>query len=311
VSLGNEGGSNGGGCIVLVGAASRCGAVPELLTLKLREGNMLLERGANAEGWRSDISFGGNSRSDGRLGRGGGSFLSVLPSRAISCFRPPLSSVCAGFMLSFCRRSRKASMPSFGSEVVGSGGALFACCGNFGRAGNPILRVDMEEARDVVEATDVRSLEMLPTLRELPCVPDRLCPFIGPSCDGILNVLEVLGRRSDLPSNGPGAMLSNRFVMLFPPSIRGLSGANRGLGSTYRCCGVGSILSRGCGVALWGVALRLDGNGGKAQSRFEGRVGDGGASLRRGTGVVTLLFILKGDLGGADDGRGERLLGSL
>jgi hypothetical protein len=73
---------------------------------------------------------------------------------------------------------------------------------------------------------------------------------------------------------------------------------------------VGSRRSRGCGVALWGVPVRLDGNGGKAQSRLE-YVGEGGAILRRGTGVVTLLFILKGDLGGAGDGRGERLLGSL
>jgi hypothetical protein len=141
-------------------------------------------------------------------------------------------------------------MPSLGSDVVGSGGALFACCGILGRAGNPMLRVDKEDERDVVEVTDVRCLDALPTLRVLPCVPTRLCPWLGPSCNGSLNVLEVLGRRSARPSNGPGAILSIRFAMLSPPSIRGLSGANKGLGSTYRCCGVGSILSRGCGVAL-------------------------------------------------------------
>jgi hypothetical protein len=67
-------------------------------------------------------------------------------------------------------------MPSLGSEVVGSGGALFACVPIFGRAGRPILRIDREEARDVVEVTDVRCFGALPTLRVLPCVPVLLCP---------------------------------------------------------------------------------------------------------------------------------------
>jgi hypothetical protein len=49
--------------------------------------------------------------------------------------------------------------------------------------------------------------------------------------EGGLEVLEVLGLLSALPSNGPGAILSIRFVTLSPPSIRGLSGAKSGLGA--------------------------------------------------------------------------------
>lgn len=40
--------------------------------------------------------------------------------------------------------------------------------------------------------------------------------------------LEVLGLRS--PAKGPGAMVSNLLTTLSPAFIRGLNGANRGLG---------------------------------------------------------------------------------
>jgi hypothetical protein len=88
------------------------------------------------------MSLGGNSLSEGLRGRGGGSLLSLLPSRVTSTFGPPFSSARAGLMLSFCKRSRNASIPSLGSDVVGSGGALFACDPNFGRAGKPTLRAE-------------------------------------------------------------------------------------------------------------------------------------------------------------------------
>ena len=123
--------------------------------------------------------------------------------------------------------------------------------------------------------------------------------------------LEVLGRRSARPSNGPGAMESMRFAILSPPSNLGLRGAKRGLGSAYKCCGEGSRLSRCCGLAVWNVALLLDGKGGKAQSKFEEILGDGGPIFGRGTGAVALRFILYGDLGGVGESIGDRLLGSL
>jgi hypothetical protein len=41
---------------------------------------------------------------------------------------------------------------------------------------------------------------------------------------------------------------------------------------------------------------------GKGLSALPGKSGKGGASLRRGRGVVTLLFILKGDFGGGERG---------
>lgn len=100
-----------------------------------------------------------------------------------------------------------------------------------------------------------------------------------------------------------------RFATLFPPSRRGLRGANKGLGSAYSCFGERSNFSRCCGFALCGVvALRFWGNGGKAQSRLDVRSGDGGPSFRRGTGVVALRFMMKGDLGGVGDRKGDRLL---
>jgi len=130
---------------------------------------------------------------------------------------------------------------------------VFTFIPGFGRAGRPILRVEYAEARDVVDDTEVRRFVALPallTLRVLPCVLDLLCPNEGPSCVNDLGVLGLLGVRSDLPSKGPGAMLSMRFETLSPPSIRGLRGAKSGLGSAYRCCGLGSGLSRVCGLAL-------------------------------------------------------------
>jgi hypothetical protein len=172
------------------------------------------------------------------------------------------------------------------------------------------------EARDIVEDTELCLLcfrEELPMLLELPCVAVLLCPKDAASGkgEGGFDELEVLGLQSARPSKGPGAMLSILFVMLSPPSNLGLSGAKRGLGGAYNCCGAGSNLSRCCGRALWGVALLLDGNGGNAQSKLD-IVGEGGAIRGRGnTGVVALLFILKGDFGGVGDIIGDRLLGSL
>ena len=65
----------------------------------------------------------------------------------------------------------------------------------------------------------------------LPCVPLLLCPNKGsPVADG-LRPSDVLG----LLSKGPGAIASILFKTLNPPSMRGLTGANSGLGAAYRC----------------------------------------------------------------------------
>jgi hypothetical protein len=155
-------------------------------------------------------------------------------------------------LLSFWRRSRKASMPSFCSGVAGSGGGVVFTALNpgFVRSIEPTLGVEYAEARDVVVDTDVRCFVTPPTLCTLSCVSVLLCPNNAPLFTGDLGALEVLGLRSARPSKGPGEMLSIRFATFSPPSIRGLSGAKRGLGSAYRCWGGNSGLSRGCGLAL-------------------------------------------------------------
>jgi hypothetical protein len=64
---------------------------------------------------------------------------------------------------------------------------------------------------------------------------------------------------------------------------------------------VGRDLSFDLMSALVGVPLREVGNGGKAQSIFPGRSGDGGAN-DRGMGLVALLATLKGGLGDSGEG---------
>lgn len=59
-----------------------------------------------------------------------------------------------------------------------------------------------------------------------------------------------------------------------------------------------------------GVALRAVGKGGKAQSMFPGRSGDGWLKSR-GIGLVALLVILYGDLGALFGDNEERLFESL
>lgn len=112
--------------------------------LAFRGGRVFVGRGANAEGWSVDMSLEGSWLSDGLLGRGGGCFLSLLPS----LFRSPCAAIgsrdCVAPILSFCRRSRKASMPSFEFGCVGNGGGgiLVASAPIFGRAGKPTLRFE-------------------------------------------------------------------------------------------------------------------------------------------------------------------------
>jgi hypothetical protein len=86
--------------------------------------------------------------SEGLLGRGGGSFLSLLASLLNSVFVP--------LKLSFWRRSRKASIPSLGSEAdgTGGGGMLFVLNPALGLDGSPTLRLEYADARDIVEDTD-------------------------------------------------------------------------------------------------------------------------------------------------------------
>lgn len=171
-----------------------------------------------------------------------------------------------------------------------------------------MLRIEYEELRDALDVKDVRCLCRLSSLFVLSCVRILLWPYADPSRTGDLDAPDVLGLPSTLPSNGPGAIVSIRFDTFSPPFVRGLSGANRGLGSAYLRF-IGSSRSRFGGFTLWGVALLL-GKGGKAQSIFEGRSGEGGA-LGRIIGVVTLRPILKGDFGGAGADNGVGLLESL
>jgi hypothetical protein len=71
---------------------------------------------------------------------------------------------------------------------------------------------------------------MLPLLTVLPLVAVLLCPSARPSSTKGFDALDVLGLRSDFPSKGPGIIVSIRLETFSPPSIRGLSGANKGLG---------------------------------------------------------------------------------
>ena len=178
------------------------------------------------------------------------------------------------------------------------------------REGTLLLLLEYAEAREVLDANDVRDFDPLPLLLTLPCVSVLRCPSEG-SCTGDLGALAVLGRRL---SKGPGAMLSMRFDTFSPPFIRGLRGANRGLGSGYCCPYVTSSLTRSCGGALRGGDLRVGaalvvGNRGNAESILGGRSGDGGIT-EGGIGLVALRLRAYGDFVRADRS-GERLRGSL
>lgn len=104
-----------------------------------------------------------------------------------------------------------------------------------------------------------------------------------------------------LPSNGPGEIAFSFFSTLAPPFPRGLKGAYEGFASAWRDVEMGDSLLRAppCEVPGRGDA----GNGGKAQSLFNGRSGDGGLS-GGAIGLVTLLFSFQGILPLSGD-RGE------
>ncbi len=184
----------------------------------------------------------------------------------------------------------------------------------FGRAGlfsyisGPVLRFEYAELRDAIDFQDVRCFGAPLLLPMLLCESVFVCACADLSCALDVDERDALGLLSALPSKGPGAIESIRFLMASPPLIEGLNGANKGLGSAYRGGYDNSNKSRGCGFALRGVAL-LVGNGGKAQSIFEGRSGERGASDRE-TAVVALRFIVDGDFGRTDAGDGERDLDS-
>jgi hypothetical protein len=251
--------------------------------------------------------FSGPPDSEGLLGRGGGSTASLLSWRNGNVFDLSCA-IFDGSEVSFCSRSRKASIPSvLDSFLAGrGGGGIGAPMPGFGLAGKPTLRFENVELRDAVDANDVLWFENTPLLLVLLCVAVLLCPNSEPLCLGVCLPLEVLGLR---PSKGPGAIVSMRFATFSPPLVRGLSGAYRGSASAYRGLGAASTLSRGLGFALVGVAFPDAGKGGKAQSIFDGRSGEGGLK-GRGMGLVALLFILKGDRPLRGDS-GERLFGSL
>jgi hypothetical protein len=192
---------------------------------------MLFDRDMKSGGSRSVISLGGRSFSDGLLGLGGGSLLSLLFCRDGAAVAKFSREARKGFVDSFCKRSRKASIPSACSDVVGSGGRVLApLMPGFGREGRPMLRFEYAELRDAFDVTELRCFGTLLLLAMLSCVPILLCPSACPSSKNGFVALDVLGLRSAVPSNGPGAMLFMRLVTFSPPSNRGLSGANRGLG---------------------------------------------------------------------------------
>jgi hypothetical protein len=89
--------------------------------------------------------------------------------------------------------------------------------------------VENVELCEVFEVTDDRCWCRLLLLKMLPCVPVLWCP-LGNGFTAWFVALDLLGLRSDFPSNGPGAIVFMRLVMFSPPSRRGLSGANNGLG---------------------------------------------------------------------------------
>lgn len=285
--------SSGGGRSEIDRSTSSVMSVGDELRLASRDFNVDETKSAES---KPVIPSDGRSRSEGLSGRGGGSLLSLLPGRVDSIF------------VSFCRRSRNASIPSDCPDVGGSGGGVSPGMPGFGEEERPTLRFEFAELRDPFDVFDSRCCRTLPLLPVLSWVPLRLCPYVILSIAGDVDALDALGLRSDVPSNGPGAIKSIRFETFSPPFVRGLSGANNGLGAAYLCWFVGSSRSRGRGLTGRGLAL-FEGKGGNAQSRLDVKSGDGGA-MERGSGVVTLRFILKGDLGGIVAKRGERPLGS-
>jgi hypothetical protein len=140
VSVGNVGGANGGGCMFVKSTTSGDGSFSWSLRLALRDGELLSELTTNSWGWSS--AFGDRSCSDGLLGRGGDSLFSLLSCSAGSTLEVSSKvGVWEGVLLSFCKRSRKASMSSLFSEVGSGAGALLTVI-SFGRACRPLLRVE-------------------------------------------------------------------------------------------------------------------------------------------------------------------------
>jgi hypothetical protein len=205
---------------------------------------------------------------------------------------------CDGRKVSFCNRLKKASMPSLSGSVRGvaggGGNVLAAPFTIFGWVGRPILPVENVELRDRLDAKELLSFGAFPLFLMLLCVPVLLCPVSAPLCAGVRRPSEVLGLRSSpLPAKGPGAIVSIRFAIFSPPFVRGLSGAYRGSASAYECWWPGDKCSLDLCLSILRGAVVGVGNGGKAQSRLDGRSGDGGAK-GRGMGLVALL--VKGGL---------------
>lgn len=90
--------------------------------------------------------------------------------------------------------------------------------------------VEYSELRVEFDAEDFLCGLALPWLLILSNVLLRVWPCAGASVTGgVATVLAVLGRRS----KGPGEIVFNRLEMFSPALVRGLSGANSGLGAAY------------------------------------------------------------------------------
>jgi hypothetical protein len=139
-------------------------------------------------------------------------------------------------------------MPSACSFVDGSGGT--APLDPLDRLREEMLALRAEKL-DPMDLKDVRSLDMLLVLRTLLCVSVLRCPDDCASglsgCTSITGSTSITGCTSITgggvgalvklglrPSKGPGAMLSIRLIIFSPPFVRGLRGANKGLGGAYR-----------------------------------------------------------------------------
>jgi hypothetical protein len=137
---------------------------------------MLLDRGATG-GLSSLIRLETVLDSDGRLGLNGGGPPTLLLSLRNGNVLDLLSwLICEGCVVSFCKRSKNASIPSAEvSFLLGGGGgggsiAPAPVTPGLGRAGRPTLPLEKVELRDLFEATEVRCAGPAPLLFVLPCV---------------------------------------------------------------------------------------------------------------------------------------------
>lgn len=118
-------------------------------------------------------------------------------------------------------------MPSVCSAGLGGGGGgSVTPPAGFTRDGNPLPRLENVELRDRFDDNEVLSLGVFPVLLTLVCVTVLLCAIFLSFGDGTFCECDVLGLLSPaLPSKGPGAIVSMRFITLSPPFMRGLRGA--------------------------------------------------------------------------------------